>query len=176
MPAPAHCPVARAALRRQGGFAFIAGIFLLVVLGAFAAYVLQISSNAQGATEQAIQAVRAYEAANSGLEWAAYQELDPNQAIWGSVTTPPDCFASPAAPALPAAMGNFTLSVTCTRYPAFTATPNYYEEGSLRVAVYLITSTASFGTAGSSSFVQRQLQSRVQQCKNPFGTAPAYSC
>lgn len=161
---------------RVRGYAFFASLFLLVVLGAFAAYIISIGANAQGTVEVSIQAERAFEAANSGLQWAAYQELDPYQAIWGSVTTPPNCFASPATPALPSAFGSITLSVTCTRYPAWTATPNYYEEGSQRVVVYLVTSTASYGTAGHSDYVQRQLQSRVVQCKNPYGTAPAYTC
>jgi len=158
------------------GFAFVAALFLLVVLGAFAAYIISIGANAQGTVEASIEAERVFEAANSGLEWAAYQELDPYQAIWGNVTTPPNCFASPATPSLPSAFGAITLSVTCTRYPAWTATPNYYEEGSQRVVVYLITSTASYGTAGQANYAQRQLQSRVVQCKNPFGTAPAYTC
>ena len=158
------------------GFAFVASLFLLAVLGAFAAYVISIGANAQGTVEVSIQAERVFEAANSGLEWAAYQELDPYQAIWGNVTTPPNCFASPSTPALPSAFGSITLSVSCTRYPAWTATPNYYEEGSQRVVVYLITSTASYGSAGNSDYVQRQLQSRVVQCKNPYGTAPAYTC
>jgi MSHA biogenesis protein MshP len=174
MPCKAGCaPKGPARVR---GFAFVASLFLLVVLGAFAAYIINIGANAQGTVESSIQAERAFEAANSGLEWAAYQELDPSQAIWGQVTTPPNCFASPSTPTLPSAFGAITLSISCTRYPAWTATPNYYEEGSQRVVVYVITSTASYGTAGNSDYVQRQLQSRVVQCKNPFGTAPAYTC
>ncbi|HXW64388.1 MAG TPA: hypothetical protein VEK74_04850 [Burkholderiaceae bacterium] len=161
---------------RVRGFAFVASLFLLVVLGVFAAYIISIGANAQGTVEASIQAERVFEAANSGLEWAAYQELDPYQAIWGNVTTPPNCFASPATPSLPSAFGSITLSISCTRYPAWTATPNYYEEGSQRVVVYLITSTASYGTAGQATYAQRQLQSRVVQCKNPYGTAPAYTC
>jgi|SRR5450631_537980 MSHA biogenesis protein MshP len=165
----------RASLR-QRGFAFVAALFLLVVLGAFAAFVVSIGANAQATSAIAIESVRAFEAANAGIEWATYQEIDPRHAIWGAVTTPPDCFASPAAPGLPAAFGGFALAVSCTRYPPYTATPNYYEEGSQRSVIYLFTATATMGTAGSATFVQRQIEARVEQCKNPYGTAPNYVC
>jgi len=158
------------------GFAFIAALFLLVVLGAFGAFVLTMSSNSQASAALAVQSVRAYESANSGLEWAAYQELDPRQAIWGAVTTPPDCFASPSTPSFPAAMGGFTVSVSCTRYPAFGASPNYYEEGSQRVAIFVFTATATLGTPGAADYVERQLETRIEVCKNPYGTGPNYAC
>jgi MSHA biogenesis protein MshP len=158
------------------GFAFVAALFLLVVLGAFAAFIVTIGANAQATSAVAISSVRAFEAANAGLEWAAYQELDPRQAIWGAVTTPPDCFSSPSTPALPSAFGGYALSVTCTRYPAYTASPNFYEEGSNRVAIYVFTATAILGSAGSAEYVERQVETRVEQCKNPFGTSPAYVC
>lgn len=164
------------AVVREGGFAFIAALFLLVVLGAFVAFATTITMNAQTSGALAVQGVRGYEAARSGVEWATYQILDPRQAINGTVTTPPPCFASPSTPTLPGDLGNFSLTVSCTRYPANGASPNYYEEGSLRTVVYDVTATASQGTPGAADYVERQLQVRIEQCKNPNGTAPAYSC
>jgi len=73
----------------EGGFAFIAALFLLVVLGAFVAFVVSISMNAQTSGALAVQGARAYEAARAGIEWATYQILDPRQAINGTITTPP---------------------------------------------------------------------------------------
>jgi MSHA biogenesis protein MshP len=160
----------------EGGFAFIAALFLLVVLGAFVAFVTTISMNAQSAGALAVQGTRAYEAARAGVEWATYQVLDPRQAINGTVTTPPACFASPSTPALPGDLARFSLSVTCTRYPDNSAAPNYYEEGSLRTVVYDVTSTATQGTPGAADYVERQLQVRIEQCKNPIGSSPGYSC
>jgi len=161
---------------RPRGFAFVAALFLLVVLGAFAAFIVAIGANAQATSAVAIESVRAFEAANAGLEWATYQEIDPNQQIWGNVTTPPDCFSASSVPTLPAAFGGFTLTVSCTRYPAYTATPPYYEEGSQRVAIYVFTATAALGTPGTAGYVERQIEARVEQCKNPYGTAGAYAC
>jgi len=160
----------------EGGFAFIAALFLLVVLGAFVAFVTTISMNAQTAGALAVQGARAYEAAHAGIEWATYQVLDPRQAINGAVSTPPACFASPSTPALPGDLAQFSLTVTCTRYPDNAASPNYYEEGSLRTVVYDVTSTATEGTPGAADYIERQLQVRIEQCKNPSGSSPGYSC
>ena len=161
---------------RQRGFAFIAALFLLVVLGAFIAFVVSISMNAQTSGALAVQGSRAYEAARAGVEWATYQILDPRNTINGVVTTPPACFASPSTPTLPGDLGQFSLTVTCTRYPNNTATPNYYEEASLRVVVYDVTSTATQGTPGAADYVERQIEVRIEQCKNPNATAPGYAC
>jgi len=160
----------------ESGFAFIAALFLLVVLGAFVVFATSISMNAQTSGALSVQGVRAYEAARAGVEWATYQILDPRQAIYGVVTTPPDCFSSPATPTLPGDLAQFSLTVTCTRYPINTASPNYYEEASLRTVVYDVTSTATQGTAGAADYVERQIQVRIEQCKNPNGSSPAYSC
>jgi len=160
----------------QRGFAFIAALFLLVVLGAFVGFVISISMNAQTSGALAVQGTRAYEAARAGVEWATYQVLDPRTAINGAITTPPDCFASPSSPTLPGDLAQFSLTVTCTRYPAYTASPNYYEEASLRVAVYDVIATATQGTPGAADYVERQLQVRIEQCKNPNGTASLYGC
>ena len=158
------------------GFAFIAALFLLVVLGAFVAFIVSISMNTQTSGALAVQGARAYEAARAGIEWATYQILDPRTAINGAITTPPDCFASPSSPTLPGDLGQFSLTVSCARYPANTASPNYYEEASLRVAVYDVIATATQGNPGAADYVERQIQVRIEQCKNPNGTRPLYAC
>jgi MSHA biogenesis protein MshP len=159
----------------EGGFAFIAALFLLVVLGAFVAFVMSISMNAHASGALAVQGARAYEAARAGVEWATYQILDPRQAINGVVTTPPPCFASPSTPALPGQLGQFSLTVSCTRYP-IGASSNYYEEGSQRVAVYDVIATATQGTPGAADYVERQIQVRIEQCKDPNASLPGYVC
>ena len=102
--------------------------------------------------------------------------LRPFSTPGAAISTPPPCFASPASPALPGNLGQFALTVTCTRYPANVALPNYCEEASLRVAVYDVISTATQGTPGAADYVERQIQVRIEQCKNPNGTAPLYAC
>ncbi len=160
----------------EGGFAFIAALFLLVVLGAFVVFATSISMNAQTGGALSVQGVRAYEAARAGVEWATYQILDPRQAINGAGTTPPACFASPSSPTLPGELAQFSLTVSCTRYPGNSASPNYYEEASRRVAVYDVISTATQGTPGAAEYIERQIQVRIEQCKDPNAASPGYVC
>ena len=157
------------------GFAMITAIFLLVILGSFAAFAVSFSTNSAATHAIAVQGARAYEAARTGLEWATYQVRDPNGTLTPGATNLPDCFATKTL-ALPGSMGSFTVQVTCTRYPLFSASPNFHEEGGKRSAFYIVISTASLGTAGSVDYVERRLESRVEECKDAAGVAPTYAC
>jgi MSHA biogenesis protein MshP len=159
----------------NGGFALITAIFLLVILGSFAAFAVSFSANTAATHAIAVQGARAYEAARTGLEWATYQVRDPNGTLAAGATNLPDCFATKTL-ALPAAMGSFTVQVTCTRYPSFSAAPNFHEEGNKRSAYYVVISTATQGTPGGVDYVERKLESRVEKCKDSAGTAPTYAC
>jgi len=44
------------------------------------------------------------------------------------------------------------------------------------VAVYDVIATATQGTPGAPDYVERQIQVRIEQCKNPNGASPLYSC
>lgn len=158
------------------GFALMTAIFLLVVLGAFAAFAVSFSTNTAATHALSVQGARAYEAARAGLEWATYQIKDPNGTLSPGATNLPACFTSPTALALPAAMGGFTVQVTCTRYPSASATPSYHEEGNKRSAFYVVVATATLGTAGNVDYVERRLESRVEACKDSAATAPTYAC
>jgi MSHA biogenesis protein MshP len=163
------------ARRAESGFAMITAIFLLVILAAFASFAVSFSTNAAATHAVAVQGARAYQAANVGLEWASFQVKDPDATLAPGATNLPDCFAAKTL-ALPAAMGSFAVQVSCTRYPTFTATPNFYEEGDKRSAYYVIVSIATLGTPGMVDYVERKLESRVEKCKDPAGTAPTYAC
>lgn len=157
------------------GFAMITAIFLLVILGSFAAFAVTFSTNSAATHALSVQGARAYEAARAGLEWATYQVKDPNGTIAPGATNLPDCFATKTL-ALPAPMGSFNVQVTCTRYPAYAASPNFHEEGGKRSAFYVVISTATLGTVGSVDYVERRLESRVEECKDAASSAPTYAC
>jgi len=158
------------------GFALVTAIFLLVILGSFAAFAVTFSTHAAATHALAVQGARAYEAARAGLEWATYQVKDPNGTLAPGPVTLPDCFSSPKSLALPEAMGPFSVQVTCTRYPPLTATPNFHEEGGRRSAYYVVVSTASSGTAGGVDYVERKLEARLEKCKDAAAAAPGYAC
>lgn len=166
-------------VRQRGaarGFALITAIFLLVILGSFAAFAVGFATHAAATHAIAVQGTRAYEAARAGIEWATYQVKDPNGTLASGPTNLGDCFASPKALSLPAAMGSFSVQVTCTRYPAFAASPNFHEEGSKRSTYYVVVSTASSGTVGSVDYVERKLEARIEKCKDAAAAAPGYAC
>lgn len=142
------------------GFLLPVAIFILVILAALGAYALNITSVQQSTSTQDVQGSRAYQAARAGVEWAAYQVLAPG------TTTLANCPASPST----LNIDNFTVTVTCSR------SADYFEQGSDHtIAMYDITSTASFGTAGAVNYIERQVQLTLSKC---LGTdaIPNYQC
>lgn len=161
--------------RRPRGFAFVTAIFVLVILAALAAFVVTLVANASTGSMLAIQGARAYQAAAAGLEWARYRLRDPNGTITPGATALPDCFSATTL-ALPGDLAGFTLQLSCTRYPAIGASPNFHEEGARRSAYFVVVATASQGTTGTGDYVERRLEARIEVCKDPNGSAPAYGC
>lgn len=62
-------------LRPLRGFATMLALFLIVTVGAVAGYLLTISSGQIEASAQEEKAARAYQAAYTGVQWAAFQIL-----------------------------------------------------------------------------------------------------
>ena len=125
------------------GFTIVAAIFLLVVLAALGAFVLTVSSSQHMSSAQDLQGARAYQAARSGIEWGAYQVLRNSS-----------CAAStPISPG--GTLSGINVTVLCS-----SAGWSYTEAGN-SVTLYQITATASQGTLGSATYVERQLQATV---------------
>lgn len=55
------------------GFAIVSAIFILVVLAALGAFIVNVSTNQQIGSALDVQGVRAYQAARAGVEWGVYQ-------------------------------------------------------------------------------------------------------
>lgn len=157
VPAPASCR----------GIGLPAAIFLLVVLWLLGAFVVSITGTQQAQLALDVEGSRAYQAARAGIEWAAYQALDPDNSLPGNVL--PSCPASPTAlPALAGGLAPYIVTVTCTE----TTTT----EGNEDVRTYAIVSTAKKGTAGTSRYVERQLRAVLAKCKDSTAPAPRFSC
>jgi MSHA biogenesis protein MshP len=92
---------------RMHGVSLVSAIFLLVVLAALAAAILNVATVHQASSALDVQGVRAYQAARAGIEWGLYRQLRP--------TPGAACFASSSF-ALPAgtSLSGFTATVTCT--------------------------------------------------------------
>lgn len=154
----------------QRGFSIVTAIFLVVVLALLGVFIVSVTGLQVSSQQQDVRGARAYQAARAGIEWAAWQVLDPNNALNPATCgMPPSCPASPAVlPALAGSLAAYSVTVTC----ASTATT----EGNREIRVFRITSTATAGAAGTAAFVNRQLEATLSKCHDPTATATAPRC
>lgn len=103
------------AMKNSGGFALFSAIFILVVLAALGAFILNISSSQQIGSALDVQGVRAYQAARAGVEWGLYRQLQ-----GGS------CVATTNFVPTAATLAGFTVSVTCVGTPDANGGPTIY--------------------------------------------------
>src|SRR5688572_5354857 len=101
----------------QRGFSIVTAIFLIVVLGLLGVFIVAVVGLQQQSQALDVQGVRAYQAARAGIEWGAYQVLEPNASL-GTCGPPPvampDCPATPTHLALAGSLSTFTVTVQCT--------------------------------------------------------------
>jgi MSHA biogenesis protein MshP len=90
--------------RRAEGFALMLAVFLIVTLSAVAAYLLTIQTGQTEAASQDEQSARAYLAARTGLDVAAYQILRGNAA----------CAAVNQTLPLGQGLAGFSVTIQCT--------------------------------------------------------------
>lgn len=157
---PPHLPSNVAWRRRKytQGFLLPAAIFLLVILAGLGAYALNMTSLQQAGSTQDVQGARAYQVARAGTEWAAYQVLSPGSVALGSC---------PASTTL--TVDGFSVLVSCSR-------TDYFEQGTDHtIAMYDVTATASFGTAGTTGYIERQVQVTLSKCVGTDAATP-YQC
>ena len=155
----------------QRGFSIVTAVFLVVVLALLGAFIVSVTGLQLTTQQMDVRGMRAYQAARAGIEWAAWQVLDPNNALNPGTcgTAFPACPASPTVlPALAGSLAPYTVTVTCA------ATPG--TEGNRQIRVFRITSTATAGAPGTAQHVNRQLEATLSKCQDPDPTAAAPRC
>lgn len=160
-------PVRLKNLHFQKAFSLVSAIFLLVILSALGVFMLSISTMQQTTSTQDVQGSHAYQAAKTGLEWGAYQVMTPennNPPAGGVATVRFTCAALAPLPALGGSLSNFTVTVTCNNAD--------FTEGGNTVRVYQLTSTASFGVAGQTSYIERRLTASINTCRKTLDASP----
>src|SRR5262245_1157329 len=123
--------------RAQRGFSLVAALFLIVVVAALGAFAVRIGSGQQQTVNLSLLSAKALSAANSGIEYGAYQAL-----IVGSC-------AGATLKLTEVGLNGFTVAVTCssTAHPIGTAGIN----------VYRIDATSTFGAYGTPDYVSRHV-------------------
>ena len=121
---------------RQSGFALIPALFLIVVLGALAVVAIRVGTGQQQTVTMSLLQARALSAAQTGIEWGAYQALK-----GGS------CVASTTLTLTEAALKGFSVIVTCAA-----AT---FSSGAATNTSYVLNSAAISGLYGQPGYVRR---------------------
>lgn len=126
--------------RRERGFALIAALALLVVLGSTGAIMVRLASVQQSGATLAILGARADQAARSGIEWALHRSVALD-----------DCPAPVATLSLSeGALAGFRVVVRCTA--------SRHEEGSDSRLSVALRAEASRGALGDRDFVYREME------------------
>ena len=134
--------------RRQRGMTIVPAIFLLVVVGALAAFAIRVGTSQRQSGTFALMGDRALAAANAGVEWAAYRALVNNS-----------CVAGPTNLALnQGALRGFRVAVTCTQ-------TNHTEASTYQV--YDVDSLSQWGSFGTPDYVSRRVQKRFTNSPLP---------
>lgn len=125
----------------------ITAIFLLVVLGALGTMMVTFFVAQQQSSALDVMGSRAYQAARTGIEWAAYNiAITPQGTPWAG------CVSGPlfAAGSLAGTQSLFTVSWTCSSVAAV--------EGPSTIIVYDVSATAVYGGApGNPDYVERMI-------------------
>jgi len=123
------------------GFALVPALFLLVVLGAMGLIAVRVGTGQEQAVVMGLMQARALSAANSGIEWAAYQAFK----------TGSSCAASTTLTLTEASLAGFTVLVTCVDTTFST------DGGTTTNNSYVLTSVATSGTYGQPGYVRRRV-------------------
>jgi MSHA biogenesis protein MshP len=148
--------------QRICGFILMAALFLIVTFAAIGLYLVTVSTGMVEAATQGEQGARAYQAARTGIDWAAFQVLrnsDVPPALAGDFG--PKCKTTNAATqtldlgTLGGSAGTFRSTITCSRSTEV--------EGGITVEIYLLTANGCNGSAAcpgvkDSTYVERELQ------------------
>jgi MSHA biogenesis protein MshP len=124
--------------RSARGFTLVAALFLIVVVAALGAFAVRISAGQQQTVNLALLTARALAAANSGIEYGAYQAF--NGGCGGATFLLTE-----------GGLNGFTVSVSCsvTTHTEGSAAPN--------VNVYRVDATAIAGVYGQPDYVSRHV-------------------
>jgi MSHA biogenesis protein MshP len=142
---------------REKGFAIIVALFVLVTLAGLGAAMLSVTTSQHSGQAQDILAVRALQAARSGLDWGVFQVS--NNTAGTFATT---CASGPASQTLSALPGltGFWVDVGCTStaYSEGLASPRIYA----LVATACNVATCPNDTTPNAQYVERQLVASVE--------------
>ena len=134
-------------MRPERGFALVAALFVMVVIGLAVAAMSRLSVTQTASVDLLLQQARAYQAARAGLEWGVARVLGA-----------PSC--TPGVPGEDTfTAGTAWVTVRCTA----TGPVSLPEEGQAAVIFYQLEATAEVGSSGSTDYAWRRLTATVER-------------
>jgi len=129
-------------MTNQKGITLVGAIFVLVIVSLLGQYLINITGVQRQTSIMTLQGARAYQAANTGLEWGIDRIINgPNICPANQVLQAP-------------AIANFNITVNCLNLGVVN------EDGVTRT-IYRLTSESTYGVYGQQGFVSRELQTTV---------------
>lgn len=142
----------------QRGFSLVSAIFLLVVLAGLGAAMVTFSSSQNQAQALDVMGSRGYQAAQAGIEWAAYN-IETAGGGWSAPAAV--VFAPGTGTALGGNLSEFAVTVSVVAASAVDAT-TYPADGTTGTLwSYDITASAVWGTAGTENRVERVMNAKM---------------
>ena len=129
-------------MNKQKGITLIGAIFVLVIVSLLGIYLVKLTGAQRQTVLMNLQSVRAYQAANAGIEWGLTRLLTTNSCV--NSTT------------LNSKINGFTVTVNCELLQA-----GGYNEAGETINVHRITSSSVFGSYTDTNFTTRQIQTIV---------------
>jgi len=133
----------------QRGFSLISAIFLLVVLAGLGAVMVTFSTAQHQSLAIDLLGSRAYQAAQAGIEWAAYNiSVNPTAAV----------------PTTTIALGGDLAPFTVVVSDVAVSHTDAIDTGKLPEVIWMhdVTSTATLGTVGTPSYVERVVTAKIR--------------
>jgi len=162
---------AGALVAREAGFAAVTAIVILVILAVLGAAIVTISGTRHVSLALDIMGSRAYQAAISGIEWGAYQILNPEN------TNNPTRYVCPVPDtnfALAGELSGFTVTVSCKSLD--------HSESGNTLRIFRLQATACNKPSGAApgtcppspavtsfDYVERQVTAVLQTCRTNKG-------
>lgn len=124
------------------GFALVSALFLIVVLSALGAYLVNLVAVQHATPAMRVQAARADYAARSGMAWAIRKATDSGS-----------CAAATSFGLSEGAFRGFVVNVRCSRVD--------HDVAGVPLPYFVIDASAQYGSYGDLDFVSRSLQAKV---------------
>ena len=125
----------------QKGFSLVPALFLITVLAVLGVVAVRMSVVQSQTVVLAMQSARAFSAAQSGIEWAAYQALENGSCTSASLSL------------TEGALDGFTVNVSCSS--------TSHSEAQATINVYTVEAFAFAGAYGQPDYVSRRVRATV---------------